>query len=77
MSTAQAWLSALAVGLVFMAGLLAGTETALARVSRVTVEEVVREGRRGPRGSPRSSPTRPATSTWSSSCGSAASSSPP
>ncbi|TDC49453.1 HlyC/CorC family transporter [Actinomadura sp. KC345] len=47
MNTAQAWLSALAVGLVFMAGLLAGTEAALARVSRVTVEEIVRDGRRG------------------------------
>ncbi|MEU8341762.1 Hemolysin, contains CBS domains [Actinomadura meyerae] len=47
MSTAQAWLSALAAGLVFMAGLLAGTETALARVSRVTVDEALREGRRG------------------------------
>ncbi|NVI92595.1 hemolysin family protein [Actinomadura sp. BRA 177] len=47
MSTAQAWLSALAVGLVLLAGLLAGTETALARVSRVTVDEIVREGRRG------------------------------
>ncbi|TDC70383.1 HlyC/CorC family transporter [Actinomadura sp. GC306] len=40
-------MSALAVGLVFMAGLLASTEAALARVSRVTVEEIVREGRRG------------------------------
>lgn len=47
MSTSQAWLAALAVGLVFMAGLLASTEAALARVSRVTVEEIVREGRRG------------------------------
>ncbi|QKG26260.1 hemolysin family protein [Actinomadura verrucosospora] len=47
MSTAQGWLSALAVGLVLMAGLLAGAETALARVSRVTVEELVRENRRG------------------------------
>jgi CBS domain containing-hemolysin-like protein len=45
--TAQGWLPALAVGLVFMAGLLAGTEAALARVSRVRVEELVREGRRG------------------------------
>ncbi|KAB2388623.1 HlyC/CorC family transporter [Actinomadura montaniterrae] len=40
-------MSALAVGLVLMAGLLAGAETALARVSRVTVEELVRENRRG------------------------------
>lgn len=47
MSTAQGWLTALAVGLVLMAGLLAGAETALARVSRVTVEELVRENRRG------------------------------
>ncbi|MDL4771387.1 hemolysin family protein [Actinomadura xylanilytica] len=47
MSTAQGWLSALAVGLVVLAGLLAGTETALARVSRVRVEELVRDGRRG------------------------------
>ncbi len=47
MSTAQAWLSALAVGLVLLAGLLVDTETALARVSRVTVDEIVREGRRG------------------------------
>ncbi|HEU5027668.1 MAG TPA: hemolysin family protein [Spirillospora sp.] len=47
MSTAQGWLSALAVGLVLMAGLLAGAEAALARVSRVTVEELVRENRRG------------------------------
>lgn len=49
MSTSQAWLAALAVGLVVMAGLLASTEAALARVSRVTVEEIVREGRRGAR----------------------------
>ena len=47
MSTAQAWLAALAAGLVFTAGLLASTEAALARVSRVTVEEIVRDGRRG------------------------------
>ncbi|MQY02735.1 hemolysin family protein [Actinomadura macrotermitis] len=47
MNTAQGWLLALAVGLVFMAGLLAGTEAALARVSRVRVAELVREGRRG------------------------------
>ena len=49
MTSTQAWLSALAGGLVITAGLLAGTETALARVSRVTVEEIVREGRRGAR----------------------------
>ncbi|MBG6088030.1 hemolysin family protein [Actinomadura viridis] len=47
MSSAQGWLLALAAGLVCMAGLLAGTEAALARVSRVRVEELVREGRRG------------------------------
>ncbi|NVI85725.1 hypothetical protein HUX53_00150, partial [Actinomadura sp. BRA 177] len=47
MRTAQAWLSALAVGLVLLAGLLAGTATALARVSRVTVDAIVRQGRRG------------------------------
>ncbi|MFG1999645.1 hemolysin family protein [Spirillospora sp. NPDC048911] len=41
------WLLTLAIGLVILAGLLAGTEAALARVSRVRVEELVREGRRG------------------------------
>jgi CBS domain containing-hemolysin-like protein len=47
MSSAQGWLPALAVGLVCMAGLLAGTEAALTRVSRVRVEELVRAERRG------------------------------
>ncbi|MBO2446551.1 HlyC/CorC family transporter [Actinomadura barringtoniae] len=47
MSTQQIWLLALAAGLVVLAGLLAGAEAALARVSRVRVEELVRERRRG------------------------------
>ncbi|MGI5168418.1 hemolysin family protein [Spirillospora sp. CA-253888] len=47
MSSVQGWLLAVAVGLVVLAGLLAATEAALARVSRVRVEELVREGRRG------------------------------
>ncbi|WP_433326172.1 hemolysin family protein [Spirillospora sp. CA-294931] len=47
MNTAQGWLLGLAIGLVFMAGLLAGTEAALTRVSRVRVEDLVREERRG------------------------------
>ena len=47
MSSGQGWLLALAVALVCTAGLLAGTEAALARVSRVRVEELVREERRG------------------------------
>ncbi|GLZ11041.1 membrane protein [Actinomadura sp. NBRC 104425] len=49
MTTAQGWLLGLAAGLVVLAGLLAGTEAALARVSRVRVEELLREGRRGAR----------------------------
>ncbi|POM24327.1 Magnesium and cobalt efflux protein CorC [Actinomadura rubteroloni] len=47
MSTAQGWLVALAVVLIGLAGLLASAETALIRVSRVSVAELVREGRRG------------------------------
>jgi CBS domain containing-hemolysin-like protein len=47
MNAAQGWLLAGAVALVVVAGLLASVETALARVSRVRVEELVREGRRG------------------------------
>ncbi|WP_199747594.1 hemolysin family protein [Actinomadura sp. WAC 06369] len=47
MTTAQAWLAGLAALLVVLAGLLASTETALARVSRVTVEEFAKERRRG------------------------------
>ncbi|MEU5878524.1 hemolysin family protein [Spirillospora sp. NPDC047279] len=47
MSAQIGWLLTLAVGLVILAGLFAGTEAALARVSRVRVEELVREGRRG------------------------------
>ncbi|KAB2345595.1 hemolysin family protein [Actinomadura rudentiformis] len=47
MNTQMGWLLTLAAGLVILAGLLAGTEAALARVSRVRVEELVREGRRG------------------------------
>ncbi|MEU6035366.1 hemolysin family protein [Actinomadura sp. NPDC047616] len=49
MNTAQGWLLGLAAGLVVLAGLLAGTEAALARVSRVRVEELLRDGRRGAR----------------------------
>jgi CBS domain containing-hemolysin-like protein len=46
-STSHGWLLAGAAALVAVAGLLASVETALARVSRVRVEELVREGRRG------------------------------
>ncbi|WP_067831298.1 hemolysin family protein [Actinomadura kijaniata] len=49
MNTTQWWLLVIAVALVFAAGLLAATEAALARVSRVRVEELVREDRRGAR----------------------------
>ncbi|MBX6769242.1 MAG: HlyC/CorC family transporter, partial [Actinomadura rubrobrunea] len=49
MNTAQGWLLGVAAGLVVLAGLLAGTESALARVSRVRVQELLREGRRGAR----------------------------
>jgi CBS domain containing-hemolysin-like protein len=49
MSTAHGWLVAMAVGLVVVAGLLASVETALATVSRVRVEELTREERRGAR----------------------------
>ncbi|GLW62832.1 membrane protein [Actinomadura rubrobrunea] len=49
MNTAQGWLLGTAAGLVVLAGLLAGTESALARVSRVRVQELLREGRRGAR----------------------------
>ncbi|WP_019633928.1 hemolysin family protein [Actinomadura atramentaria] len=47
MSTVQGWLVVLAVVLVGLAGLLASAETALIRVSRVAVADLVREGRRG------------------------------
>jgi CBS domain containing-hemolysin-like protein len=47
MSTAQGWLLTGAVCLVIVGGLFACAETALARVSRVAVEELGRERRRG------------------------------
>jgi CBS domain containing-hemolysin-like protein len=47
MTAPQMWLLAGAVGLVVIGGLFACAETALARVSRVAVEELNREGRRG------------------------------
>jgi CBS domain containing-hemolysin-like protein len=47
MTSGDAWLIAGSAVLVIVAGLLAGAETALSRVSRVRVEEFVREGRRG------------------------------
>jgi CBS domain containing-hemolysin-like protein len=47
MTAAQLWLLAGAVGLVIIGGLFSGAETALARVSRVSVEELNRAGRRG------------------------------
>ncbi|HXA60340.1 MAG TPA: hemolysin family protein [Streptosporangiaceae bacterium] len=49
MSTTQIWLLALAIGLVVVASLCAGAETALTRVSRVRVAGIEREGRRGAR----------------------------
>jgi CBS domain containing-hemolysin-like protein len=49
MSTSEAWLPVIAVVLVVLAGLFASMEAALARVSRVRVEELEREGRRGAR----------------------------
>src|SRR5947208_673093 len=45
----EGWLIVLAVVLVAVAGLFASAETALARVSRVRVEELVRDRRRGAR----------------------------
>jgi CBS domain containing-hemolysin-like protein len=47
MNAAQLWLLAGAAGLVIIGGLFACAETALARVSRVSVEELGRSGRRG------------------------------
>ena len=47
MTSTDVLLLALAAGLVAMAALLAGADAALARVSRVSVEEFVREGRGG------------------------------
>jgi magnesium and cobalt exporter, CNNM family len=49
MSTSQLWLLAGSACLVVIAGLLASVETALARVSRVRVGDLAREGRRGSR----------------------------
>jgi CBS domain containing-hemolysin-like protein len=49
LSTTQIWLLALAIGLVVVASLCAGAETALTRVSRVRVAGIEREGRRGAR----------------------------
>jgi CBS domain containing-hemolysin-like protein len=49
MSTAHGWLVGMAAGLVIVAGLLASVETALTTVSRVRVEELTREERRGAR----------------------------
>jgi CBS domain containing-hemolysin-like protein len=49
LSTPQIWLLALAIGLVVVASLCAGAETALTRVSRVRVAGLEREGRRGAR----------------------------
>lgn len=49
MNTVQGWLIAGSVLLVILAGLFAGAETALARVSRVRVEELARAGRSGSR----------------------------
>ncbi len=46
MSATDWWLAA-AIILIVCGGLLAGAETALARISRVRAEEFVREGRRG------------------------------
>src|SRR3954469_4305621 len=43
MTTPMIWLVILAAALVAVAGLLASTETALARISRVRVEELVRD----------------------------------
>jgi CBS domain containing-hemolysin-like protein len=47
MTIAQAWLIVLAALLVAVAALFASVETALARISRVRVEELLGEGRRG------------------------------
>src|ERR671914_489158 len=47
MNTSQGWLLAGAGCLVIVGGLFACAETALARVSRVSVEELNRDGRRG------------------------------
>ncbi|WP_116026847.1 hemolysin family protein [Thermomonospora umbrina] len=47
MNTAYGWLVGMAAGLVVAAGLLASVEAALATVSRVRVEELSRQGRRG------------------------------
>ena len=49
MSTMQAWLLAITVSLVVLAGLFASMESALSRVSRVQVEELERAGRPGAR----------------------------
>ncbi|MCW2919089.1 MAG: hypothetical protein JWN52_7157 [Actinomycetia bacterium] len=49
MSTTQVWLLAGSACLVAVAGLFASVETALTRVSRVRVGDLVREGRRGSR----------------------------
>jgi CBS domain containing-hemolysin-like protein len=49
MTAVQGWLIVGAAVLVAVAGLFAGAETALARISRVRVEELVREERRGSR----------------------------
>ena len=47
MTATLGWLIVLAATLVTVAGLFASAETALARISRVRVEELVREGHRG------------------------------
>jgi CBS domain containing-hemolysin-like protein len=47
MTVGDTWLLAASAALVVVAGLLASIESALSRVSRVSVEEMVREGRRG------------------------------
>ena len=49
MTTAQGWLIAIAAMLVVIAGLFASAETALARISRIRVEELIRDRRRGAR----------------------------
>jgi CBS domain containing-hemolysin-like protein len=47
MSAGDSWLLVASAVLVVIAGLLAGVESALSRVSRVRVEEAVRDGRHG------------------------------
>jgi CBS domain containing-hemolysin-like protein len=47
MTTADVWVIVLAAGLLVASGVLAIAESALAHVSRLRVEELVREGRRG------------------------------